>query len=155
VGQIDRVQRDPEGLEHGCVRRGEGAWKRDHAVLRPGYPFAQAAVLDPVARKSDTLAEIGVAVAARGASVAGNRGIDRHAAPVFGDTAELVTENEGPDDGPLADAALGVPMEIRAAESDCPHAHQDLAGTWSRAFLVVKAKVASSVKARDAHTCRD
>ena len=44
VGQVQRVDRNPQRLEHRAVRFRQWSGQGNQAALRPGDPFAEAAV---------------------------------------------------------------------------------------------------------------
>ena len=67
VGEVDRVQRHAEGLEHRAVGRGEALGQRDQAVARPGHPLAHRAVVLAEPGEADLRTQVRVAFMAQGA----------------------------------------------------------------------------------------
>jgi hypothetical protein len=48
------------------------------------------------------------------------------------DTGHLVAEDQGTVDREFANPALSEPVDVRAADADCAHLDQHLAGAWHR-----------------------
>jgi hypothetical protein len=151
VGEVDRVDRDAERLEHGAVGGGEAVGQREEAALGPGHPLAHRAVDLALAGEADGGAEIGVALEAEGAVPAGQGGLDRDEAAVLGPPGHLVAGHDRTRDPVASDPALLVPVEVRAAQAHRLDANERLVGAGRRALLLVDADVPGAVQPGGAH----
>src|SRR6202043_2138055 len=105
--------------------------------------------------EDDVVAEVPVAVTAGPAPLAGYRGIDRDPFPApraVRDLARtLVPRHQRPGDLGVADGALGVPVQVRAADANRSDPHQALARRCFGRRLLPDPQVRGPVKSRRSH----
>ena len=132
VAQVDAVEGDAQRLQQRDVVALDRVGHRQQQTLRPVHQRAQAAVDGGVAAELHVGAEVGVAGATDVAVAAGVGRLDDDALALaraaHDDAAHLVAQHQRLDDDGLADAAVLIPMQIRATEADCGDAHELLAG---------------------------
>src|SRR5690348_11329620 len=155
MAEIHRVDRDTERLQHGAVGGGDPVRQRVQQLGGPGDELLERAVLLAVPGEPDPHAQIAVALLAQLADAAGDCRVhgDRLAMPraALDHTGGLVPDHQRAADTGVADATLGVPVQIRPAQPDRGHPDQAVSGRHLRHRLLGEPDVADAVQPRDLH----
>jgi hypothetical protein len=153
VAEVEGVDGHAQRLEHGAGHAVHRLGQRMQRLGRPAQVLAQPAVAAPVTREDDVGAEVLMALQAALAVPAVQCGVDGDAAAVeraaLDHARELVADDQRVCELRVADPALVVPMQVRAADPHGLHAHQALPRAGRRPRLVGDAQVAHPVQPRD------
>ena len=168
-GQVDGVNGHAQRLQQRCARVVDGVWHRKTTVRGHEHVFGKAALVRVKPAEVEAMAEVGVSLLAHLAAAAGLCRVDSHPCAwqergeVAVETlrphrlhhaAKLVAQDQRRRHHRVADAPIGVGVQVAAADADGSDAQQGHARSWrARTRHPLHPQVGGTVEAGGQHGC--